>query len=81
MATAQTMLAAVQTAYQAVVDQMADGKLTVEYAIRGRRHRYESPTVALANLRGEISHWQRIVNRAARSPFRLVKLSRARGST
>jgi len=78
---AQSFLTAAETAYQAVVDQMSAGKLTVEYEIRGRRVRKSDPVMALRLLREEITHWSRVVARSSRSPFRLAKLSSPKGSS
>ena len=74
-------LSELKTARDAITTAIAEGRLTVEYLIRGRRHRVEQPTVALRNLDELIVSVQSRINRASRRRNRVAKLSYPQASS
>jgi hypothetical protein len=72
-------LEALKTARDAIVAGIAEGRLTVDYMIRGRRHTVEASTDALLRIEQSIEIYERKAARGSRSTFRLASLQRPRG--
>jgi hypothetical protein len=65
-------------ARDAITAAIIDGRLTVEYTIRGRKHRMEASTEALQRLEEMIQQYEErvLAVSAAGSRFTLASLSR-----
>lgn len=72
-------LEALKTARDAIADGIAQGRLTVDYTIRGRRHTTEASTEALKRLEDSIEIYEAKAARGSRKVFRLASLQRPRG--
>lgn len=72
-------LEALKTARDAIVDGMAEGRLTIEYQIRGRVHRTSDPGATLKSLDALIEAASRRAARDSRSTYRVATIQRARG--
>jgi hypothetical protein len=72
-------LEALKTARDAIVLGIAEGRLTVDYMLRGKRHTVEASTEALLRLEQSISIYERKAARSGRGTFRLASLQRPRG--
>lgn len=66
----------IETAIDAVLTALADGKDTVEYEIRGRRHRMVPSVELLDKLEQVYARVKRRANQETTGPFRLARLSR-----
>lgn len=67
-------------ARDAITDGIREGRLTIEYDIRGRRHIVSDPVKALENIERTITIYERKSANATRSPFRVGSIQRARRS-
>jgi hypothetical protein len=68
-----------KTARDAIVAGIAEGRLTIDIMIRGRRHTVESPTEALKQIEESIRIYEGKEARSTRRTFRLVSLQGPRG--
>ena len=78
---AASVLAAYETARDAVLLAIAEGRLTVTYIIRGRTHTVSDPVAALKGLEAIIATYRDLASRSTRSPFRLAYLSKPVGTS
>jgi hypothetical protein len=72
-------LEALKTARDSIVAQMASGRLTIDYMIRGRRHTTRAPDEALRVIEEQIERYEAKASRGSRKVFRLASLQRPRG--